>query len=68
VPRAYLLNNRPVTIIGKADQRGQVWVETADGMTLRVHRSGLSIQGQSRPVALRSLKVEDDRAFAPAIR
>lgn len=52
------------TIIAKGE-RGQVLIETADGRQILVNKRGLPAQN-TRPISLGSIRVDDDRAYAPA--
>jgi hypothetical protein len=54
----YHLNGKPVQILQSAE-RGQVLVETADGLTVLVHKRGLSV-GPTRAGPTR-LRIDNSR-------
>jgi hypothetical protein len=55
----YHLNGQPVEIIAR-ENRSEVWVETTDGLVLRVFKAGLSTN-QARPLTLSHLTVDNSR-------
>jgi hypothetical protein len=56
----YHLNGKPVQILQTAE-RGQVLVETTDGLTILVHKSGLAVNPTRRPVSIAALKIDNSR-------
>jgi hypothetical protein len=55
----YHLSGQPVQILQSAG-RGQVLVETTDGRTLIVYKSGLAV-APTRPVSIAALKIDNSR-------